>query len=263
MIRSLWTSATGMQAQQMNIDVIANNLTNVNTTGFKRSRTDFQDLLYQTLRAPGTDTSAAGTQVPSGIQLGHGVKPVAVTKMFSQGSYNMTGNDLDMLIAGHGFFQVQLPSGETGYTRDGSFKLNSTGQVVTSDGYALQPGFTVPDNTTEITVGQDGSVSVTIDGETTPTNLGQIQLARFVNPAGLSAEGGNLFKESNASGAPITGNPGEDGMGEITQRFLEMSNVNMVEEMVNMISSQRAYEINSKTIQTADDMLGQVSNLKR
>lgn len=263
MIRSLWTSATGMQAQQLNIDVIANNLTNVNTTGFKRSRTDFQDLLYQTMRSPGTDTSAAGTQVPSGIQVGHGVKPVAVTKMFTQGSYFMTGNDTDMLIAGHGFFQVQLPNGETAYTRDGSFKVNSAGQLVTTDGFPVMPGFTIPDDATEITVGQDGSVSVTVDGETTPTNLGQIQIARFINPSGLLAEGSNLFKESNASGAPTVGNPGENGLGEITQRFLEMSNVNMVEEMVNMITSQRAYEINSKTIQTADDMLGQVSNLKR
>ncbi|MBF0284382.1 MAG: flagellar basal-body rod protein FlgG [Magnetococcales bacterium] len=263
MMRALWTSATGMQAQQLNIDVIANNLTNVNNTGFKRSRTDFQDLLYQTMRTPGSDTSQAGTQVPTGIQLGHGTKAVSVTKMFTQGSYFETGNDLDMLIAGDGFFQVQMPDGTTAYTRDGSFKRDSTGRVVTSDGYPLLPGFTIPVDASEITVGPDGSFNVLQAGNQTPTNLGQIQLARFVNSAGLKSLGSNLYKETNASGAAQAGNPGETGMGEITQRFLEMSNVNMVEEMVNMISAQRAYEINSKTIQTADDMLGQVASLKR
>ncbi|MBF0610194.1 MAG: flagellar basal-body rod protein FlgG [Magnetococcales bacterium] len=263
MIRALWTSATGMQAQQTNIDVIANNLSNVNTTGFKRSRADFQDLLYQTMRAPGTDTSQAGTQVPSGIQLGHGTRVSSVSKMFTQGDYVHTGNELDMAIEGQGFFQVQMPDGSTAYTRDGAFKRDVNGTVVTPDGYPLVPNFTIPPDTTTITVGPDGTFSVIQSGNPNPTQLGTIQLAQFVNPAGLSAAGRNLYTETAASGNAIPGTPGTDGLGTVQQTFLEMSNVNMVEEMINMITTQRAYEINSKTIQTADDMLGQVANLKR
>ena len=263
MIRALWTSATGMQSQQTSIDVIANNLANVNTTGYKRSRTDFQDLLYQTMRAPGTDTSQAGTQVPTGIQIGHGVKTVAVSKLFSQGDYNQTGNQLDLAVEGDGFFQIQMPSGETAYSRDGTFKLDNTGQVVTSDGYALLPGITVPENALGVTVGPDGGVNATLPNQAAPVNVGNIQLASFVNPAGLNAIGRNLFLESGSSGAAVVGTPGSDGVGTIQQGYLEMSNVNMVEEMVNMITSQRAYEVSSKSIKTADEMLQLVANLKR
>ncbi|MGN7613255.1 flagellar basal-body rod protein FlgG [Magnetococcales bacterium HHB-1] len=263
MIRALWTSATGMHAQQTNIDVIANNLANVNTSGFKRSRADFQDLLYQTMRAPGTDTSDSGTQVPVGIQLGHGVRTVSVAKMFSQGDYKQTGNELDMAVEGHGFFQVEMPDGSTAYTRDGTFKLDSTGQIVTSDGYKLEPGIVVPQNAQRVTVGPDGSVNVTLPSTVDPQNLGTIEVATFVNPAGLNALGRNLFSESAASGAAVVGTPGIDGFGTIQQGYLEMSNVDMVEEMVQMIASQRAYEINSKSIKTADEMLGHAANLRR
>ncbi|MBF0311209.1 MAG: flagellar basal-body rod protein FlgG [Magnetococcales bacterium] len=263
MIRALWTSATGMQAQQTNIDVIANNLANTNTTGFKRSKTDFQDLLYQNMRAAGSATSAEGTQVPVGIQLGHGVRAVSVSKMFTQGDYVQTGNQLDVAIEGKGFFQIQLPNGETAYSRDGSFKLNNTGQIVTADGYLLNPGFNVPQEAKQVSIGPDGTVNVLLPNQVTPQNLGTIQLAQFVNDAGLTAIGRNLFQESGASGTATTGNPGDNGLGTVQQGYLEMSNVNMVEEMVNMIASQRAYEINSKTIQTADDMLGQAANLRR
>ncbi|MBF0620285.1 MAG: flagellar basal-body rod protein FlgG [Magnetococcales bacterium] len=263
MMRALWTSATGMQAQQMNIDVVANNLANVNTAGFKRSRTDFQDLLYQTMRAPGSETSQAGTQVPVGIQLGHGVRAVSVSKMFTQGDYNQTGNQLDLAIEGRGFFQIQMPDGSTGYSRDGTFKMDETGQVVTSDGYPLEPGLVVPQEAVQVTVGPDGSVNVILPDNVEPVNIGNVQLATFVNPAGLTALGRNLFQESGASGNPIIGDPGTDGVGTIQQGYLEMSNVNMVEEMVQMIAGQRAYEISSKGIRTADEMLSTATQLKR
>ena len=263
MMRALWTSATGMQAQQMNIDVIANNLSNVNTTGFKRSRADFQDLLYQTMRAPGSETSQAGTQVPTGIQFGHGVRTAAVSKMFSQGDYNQTGNQMDLAIEGRGFFNIQMPDGTTAYTRDGTFKLDSTGQVVTSDGYPLEPGIVVPPDAVQVTVGPDGSVNAMMPSQVDPVNIGNIQLTTFVNPAGLNAIGRNLYTESGATGDPVVGDPGTDGVGTIQQGYLEMSNVNMVEEMVQMIASQRAYEISSKGIRTADEMLGMAAGLKR
>lgn len=263
MMRSLWTSATGMQSQQLTTDVVANNLSNVNTTGFKRSRVDFQDLLYQDMRSPGAATSEAGTIVPVGIQVGLGSKPVAVSKMFSQGNLQSTSNELDVAISGGGFYQIALPNGTTAYTRDGAFKKDATGQIVNSDGYPLEPAMVIPSDATEVTISSDGSVSVKIGTSADLTSLGTIQLATFVNSAGLTSMGGNLLGESTASGAPTVSNPGEGAAGSLSQGFLEMSNVNMVEEMINLISSQRAYELNSKVIQTSDDMLSQVASLKR
>jgi flagellar basal-body rod protein FlgG len=251
-----------MEAQTLNIDVISNNLANVNTAGFKRSRADFQDLLYQTLRAPGS-SSSTGTEVPTGIQLGQGVRPVAVQKLFLQGDYQQTQNELDMAIEGDGFFQVMQPNGEVSYTRSGAFKLDSQGRVVTSDGYTLDPELTVPIDATGVYIGTDGTVSVMQPGNTDASEIGTIQLARFPNPAGLQSIGRNLLLPTTASGAAVTGTGGEDGFGTIAQGFLEMSNVSVVEEMVNMIVAQRAYEINSKAIQTSDEMLQLANNVKR
>ncbi len=262
MLMSLWIASTGMMAEQRNIDVIANNLANVNTVGFKRSRIDFQDLMYQTIRMPGVVTTQ-GTEVPTGIQYGLGVRPVAVQKIFMQGDLKHTGNPLDLAIEGDGFFQVLLPTGETAYTRSGAFKLNSSGQIVTSDGYPLQPPITIPSDTVQITIEPDGTVSVIQAGSTTPTQVGNIQLAHFPNPAGLKNIGRNLFLQTDASGSPITGTPGENGLGTIAQGFLEMSNVRVVEEMVNMIAGQRAYEANSKAVITSDQMLATAVNIKR
>ena len=269
MVRALWTAATGMQAQQLNIDVISNNLANVNTTGFKHSRTDFQDLLYANMRPAGAETAQTGTQVPSGIQLGHGVKAVAVTKEFTQGSGVATSEapfNVDLMLQGEGFFQIELPSGEVGYTRDGSFTIDKDGNVVTSDGYALKGGNVGVDPSQHlgISIGQSGSIGFTVAAA--PGFLpgaGQVEIARFVNPAGLTAIGDNLLVESAVSGAPIVGNPGEEGMATLKQHYLEQSNVNMVTEMVDMIATQRAYEIGTKSIQTADAMLGLVAQLKR
>jgi flagellar basal-body rod protein FlgG len=262
MIRSLFIAATGMEAQKINIDVIANNLSNVNTTGFKKARADFQDLLYQDIKTPGA-LSSEGNQIPSGIQIGLGVRPVAVQKIFTQGDFVSTGNDLDLVIEGDGFFKVLKPDGEVAYTRAGSFKLDSEGRIVTSDGYPLEPSITVPANTIKINVGSDGKVMVLQAGSTVPTEIGQIELARFVNPAGLKAIGKNLFVSTGSSGEPISANPGSEGLGTVAQGFLEMSNVNVVEEMVNMIVSQRAYELNSKVVQASDDMLQISNNIKR
>ncbi len=262
MIRGLFTSSTGMTAQQLNIDVIANNLANVNTTGFKKSRADFQDLMYQATVRAGT-TSATGEEIPTGIQVGLGTKPVAVFKMFTQGNYQETGNELDIAIEGDGFFQVLLSDGTTGYSRAGDYKLDSTGNVVTSDGYALQPAINIPSDTTQITITADGTVSVIQAGQTTSTTVGNIELASFSNPAGLEATGRNIFKETDASGAATVGTPGATGLGTLSQGFLEMSNVSVVEEMVNMIVGQRAYEANSKSIQTCDEMLKTANTLKR
>jgi flagellar basal-body rod protein FlgG len=262
MIRSLWTSATGMQAQVLNLDVISNNLANVNTTGFKKSRAEFQDLLYETLRPAGT-SSSQDSQVPTGIQIGHGTRPSTVLKIFTQGTMENTENELDLAIEGDGFFQIILPNGETAYTRDGAFKLDSDGRVVNSDGFALEPEITIPSDTRSISVGMDGTVSVLQAGDTIPSEIGTIELARFVNPAGLVSTGRNLYITSEASGDEMTGIPGEDGLGTIAQGFLEMSNVSVVDEMVNMITAQRAYETNSKSIQTADEMLQLANNIKR
>jgi flagellar basal-body rod protein FlgG len=262
MIRSLWTSATGMKAQALNLDVIANNLANVSTAGFKKSRAEFQDLLYETLRPAGTPSSQ-DTQVPTGIQLGHGTRPSTVLKIFSQGDLENTKNELDLAIEGDGFFQIAMPSGETAFTRDGGFKLDSEGRIVNADGFSLEPEISIPTDAVSISVGMDGTVSVLQAGETTPTEVGTIELARFVNPAGLIAIGKNLYINSEASGDAMIGTAGESGLGTIAQGFLERSNVTVVEEMVNMITAQRAYEANSKSIQTADEMLAIANNVKR
>ena len=262
MIRSLWTSATGMQAQALNLDVIANNLANVNTAGFKKSRAEFQDLLYETLRPAGT-SSSQDTQVPAGIQIGHGTRPSTVLKIFSQGNMENTKNELDLAIEGDGFFQIILPNGETAYTRDGAFKLDSDGRIVNSDGFALEPEITIPSDAVSVSVGIDGTVSVLQAGDSIPSEIGTIELARFVNPAGLISTGRNLYITSEASGDEMTGIPGEDGLGSLAQGFLEMSNVSVVDEMVSMITAQRAYETNSKSIQTADEMLQIANNIKR
>ena len=262
MLRSLWTAATGMQAQTVNIDVISNNLANVNTTGFKRSRADFQDLLYETMREAGT-TSAAGTQVPTGIQLGHGVRTAATQKIFSTGGLEQTGNALDVAIEGDGFFQVLQSNGEVAYTRAGAFKLDSEGRIVTSDGYTVEPEITIPSDSLSITIAMDGTVSVLQSGNATPTEVGTIELAKFINPAGLKSIGRNLFLETAASGGVETGTAGEQGYGTILQGYLEMSNVNVVDEMVDMITAQRAYEMNSKAITTSDEMLKTANSLVR
>ena len=262
MIRSLWTSATGMQAQELNIDVIANNLANVNTSGFKKSRAEFQDLLYESMRPAGA-ASSADTTIPTGVQLGHGTRPSAVQKLFGQGDFENTENQLDWAIEGDGFFQIELPNGDTSYSRCGEFKLDADGRIVNADGFLLVPQMTIPTDTVSITVGMDGTVSVIQADDPVPSEIGTIQLARFVNPAGLRSLGKNLFVPTEASGDEIVGTPGENGFGTIAQGFLEMSNVSVVDEMVNMITAQRAYETNSKVIQTADDMLQMANNLKR
>jgi flagellar basal-body rod protein FlgG len=262
MLRTLWTAATGMQAQNLNIDVISNNLANVNTAGFKRSRADFQDLLYETLRPAGV-ASAAANEVPTGIQIGHGVRPVATQRIFLQGDLQHTKNQLDMAIEGAGFFQVLQPNGETAYTRAGAFKVDGEGRVVNSDGYLLTPEITIPTDATAVSVGADGTVSVIQAGAAEATEIGSVELVNFINPAGLKGIGRNLMMETTASGAPIAGTPGEDGLGTIAQGFVEMSNVNVVDEMVGMITAQRAYELNSKAIQAADDMLQTASTIKR
>lgn len=262
MMRSLWTAASGMSAQQTNIDVISNNLANVNTTGYKKKRAEFQDLMYQTMRQAGA-TSGVDNQVPTGIQMGHGVRLAATNTVHTGGSMQSTGSELDMAIEGDGFFQITLPDGTIAYTRDGSFKRDSDGRIVNSDGYPLEPEMTIPENTTEVTISADGRVAVTIPGETETQEIGQIELSRFVNPSGLSNMGKNLYLETAASGAPINNVAGTDGAGTIVQKYIEMSNVQIVEEMVNMIVAQRAYETNSKAITTSDSMLEVANGLKR
>lgn len=263
MERSLWTAATGMNAQQFQLDVIANNLANVNTHGYKRDRAQFEDLLYATLRLPGTPITGGG-KIPTGIQVGHGVKVAGTQKIHSEGPLEGTKNPLDISIKGQGFFQVLLPNGETGYTRDGTFSKDAEGKIVNANGYILQPEITIPEDATNISITEDGTVFAIMGGDMkTPEEIGKIELVRFVNPAGLSAWGNNVLKETGASGEPLTGSPGEAGFGRIAQGFIEMSNVNVVEEMVKMIVAQRAYEFSSKAIQTADTMLGVISTLKR
>lgn len=262
MIRALWTAATGMEAQQLNMDVIANNLANVNSNGFKKSRADFQDILYQTTKVAGA-TAAGGGEVPTGIQVGLGSKVAAVQKVFTLGDIRSTNNELDLAIEGEGFFQVTQPNGEIGYSRGGAMKMDSTGRLVTSEGLAIEPEVVIPAGATQISIGSDGIVEVLEDGSNTPTEVGTIELARFSNPAGLRSLGHNLYAETISSGAPETGIPGENGMGTISQGYLEGSNVSIMEEMVNMIAGQRAYEINSKAIQTADEMLQMANGLIR
>lgn len=260
MIRSLWIAKTGLDAQQTNIDVISNNLANVSTNGFKRSRPVFEDLLYQTLRQPGAQSSQQ-TQLPTGMQLGTGVRPVATEKIFTQGNLQQTGNSLDVAINGKGFFQILMPDGTTSYTRDGSFQVDSQGQLVTSSGYAVQPAITIPSDALSVTIAKDGTVSVTQPGSTSPTQVGSLQLAGFINPAGLQNIGENLFQETAASGTPSANTPGTNGLGVLNQNYVETSNVNVVEELVNMIQAQRAYEINSKAITTSDQMLQKLTQL--
>lgn len=258
MPRALFTAATGMQVQQQNVDNIANNLANASTTGFKRVRLEFQDILYQNLRAPGA-ASTASTPLPVGLQIGLGARTIASERVFLQGDFQQTENPLDMVIEGSGFFQVRQANGDIAYTRSGSFHLNAQGQMVTATGDALEPGVTIPREATSIGIGQDGTVSVTLPGQPAAQNVGQVQLATFANPAGLDAIGRNLFKETAASGQAAAGTPDTNGLGRINQGYIEGSNVNVVEELVNMITAQRAYETNSKVITTADRMLGTIN----
>jgi flagellar basal-body rod protein FlgG len=262
MIRALKTAATGMRAQQLNVDNIANNLANINTTGFKRSKVEFQDLFYQTARVPGR-VAGQGIQAPSGLEIGYGTAPVATQRIFSAGEILPTNNPLDLAINGDGFFRITLADGSYAYTRDGAFKLSGDGRVVTTDGEPIDPEISVPEGSTRITIGRDGTVSVLVGNETDPQEVGSIEIVRFMNPAGLRAIGRNLLVETPASGDPIPGTAGLEGYGELYQGYLETSNVEIVEEMVNMIVAQRAYEINSRAIKTTDEMLAQVNNLGR
>ena len=254
MFSSLWIAKTGLDAQQTRMAVTSNNLANVNTTGFKRSRAAFEDLMYQNDRQPGAQSSQA-TQVPAGTMVGTGVRVVGTEKLFSQGEIVQTNNPLDIAVQGRGFLQVTMPDGTVAYTRDGSFHLNSDGQIVTNSGYPVEPALTVPANAQSITIGTDGTVSVQLPGQAAPAQIGTVQTADFINPAGLEPRGENLFVETASSGAPQTGTPGLNGLGTITQGSLESSNVNVVEELVNMIETQRAYEMNSKAISATDQML--------
>ena len=262
MIRSLYTAATGMVAQQTQIDVVSNNISNVNTIGYKKQRAEFADLFYQTMEYAGTATSTT-TQSPTGINVGLGARTTAITKIFTQGNFKETGNNLDIAIQGDGFFQIQLPDGRIAYTRDGAFKLDAEGNVVTSDGYLLVPNITLPATTVQVSIGTDGIVSILEAGQTQMQQIGQIQIAKFINPAGLHSLGSNLYINTSASGEPIVTVPGTDGTGELRQGFVEMSNVQLVEEMTDLITGQRAYDAASKAIVTSDEMLKTVNSLKR
>ena len=259
MDRLIYTALSGASQTLYEQQISANNLANVNTTGFKRGRAVFADLLYQTVRQPGAQSSQ-DSQLPSGLMLGTGVRSVATEKLFTQGNIVQTGNQLDLAVNGRGFFQILLPDGTRAYSRDGSFQLSANGELVNSNGYALDPGITIPEQTQSVTIGADGTVSVLVAGESSPTEVGQLQLADFINPAGLQPMGENLFLETAASGDPQAATPGEDGVGTLVQGSLESSNVNVVEELVNMIETQRAYEMNSKAIATTDEMLAFVTN---
>ncbi|MBL4850145.1 MAG: flagellar basal-body rod protein FlgG [Planctomycetes bacterium] len=262
-MKALYTAGTGMKAQQMTVDVIANNLANANTAGFKRSQIDFQDLLYDTIERPGVQTSA-GIVSPTGLQIGAGSHAASTTKVFSQGAVEETRRDLDVAIQGDGFFQITLPDGGTGYTRDGSFRLDAGGNLVNVDGYPLSPGITIPQDAISISIGKDGTVSAVLaDDPTGSSEVGQLTLARFPNPAGLSSEGGNIYRETPSSGSPVEGPAGIDGKGVLMQRFLERSNVEVVTELVRLIVAQRAYEVNSKAIRTGDEMLSTANTMTR
>jgi flagellar basal-body rod protein FlgG len=260
MIRSLWISKPGLDAQQMQLDTISNNLANVGTNGYKRAHAQFEDLLYQNLRQAGARDTQQNA-LPAGLQLGTGVRAVVTSRNFSQGNLSKTENPLDMAINGAGFLQVQLPDGTTGYTRDGALRVDAQGQLVTANGQPVQPGITIPANASALTVGSDGIITAMTPGATTPVQLGQLQTATFVNPAGLDPAGQNMFRETAASGSPTVGAPGLNGHGSLSQGYVETSNVNVVEELVSMIQTQRAYEINSKAIQTSDQMLARLSQL--
>ena len=260
MIRSLWIARTGLDAQQTQLDVVANNLANVSTNGFKRARPVFEDLLYQNLRQPGAQSSQQ-TQIPTGLSLGTGVRTASTERIFTQGSIQKTEGTLDVAVQGNGFFQVQLPDGTTAYTRDGAFSKDNTGQIVTTDGYPVLPAITIPANATSLTIGTDGTVTVTQSGTAAATQIGSIQLATFINNGGLQSVGQNLFMETASSGTPTPNTPGTNGAGITNQGYVETSNVNVAEELVTMIQTQRAYELNSKVISTSDAMLGRLSQL--
>jgi flagellar basal-body rod protein FlgG len=261
-MRSLDIAGTGMQAQQTNVEVISNNMANMTTTGFKRRRAEFQDLIYQNLRRVGSDSSDSGTVVPSGAQVGLGIKTAAIYRINEQGNLQQTSNTLDMAIQGNGYFQVTTPTGDTAFTRDGTFALAADGTIVTADGYMVQPGLQVPAAATGVTINTSGQVQVTLAGQTAPQTVGQLQLAVFANEAGLDAQGGNLFVQTAASGDPVTGNPGTAGFGSVMQGFVETSNVNIVTEITNLITAQRAYEMNSKVITSSDEMMSTLTNLR-
>ncbi|WP_158746026.1 flagellar basal-body rod protein FlgG [Acidisphaera sp. L21] len=261
-MRSLDIASTGMQAQQTNVDVISNNLANMTTTGFKRRRTEFQDLIYENMRRVGSNTSDTGTVVPAGAQVGLGVRTAAIYRINEQGTLQQTSNSLDLAIRGNGYFPVTLPSGDTAYTRDGTFGLSPDGTIVTADGYPIAGGITVPPNATSVTISTNGQVQASLDGTTAPQTVGQIQLATFANETGLDAQGDNLFLQSGASGNAVTGNPGAPGFGTVLQGFVESSNVNVVTEISNLITAQRAYEMNSRVITTSDQMLSTLTNLR-
>jgi flagellar basal-body rod protein FlgG len=261
-MRSLDIAGTGMLAQQTNVEVISNNIANMTTTGFKRRRAEFQDLIYQNLRRVGSSSSETGAVVPAGAQVGLGVKTAGIYRIGEQGNLQQTSNSLDIAIRGHGYFQVTLPSGETAYTRDGTFALSPNGEIVTADGFVVQPGITIPSNASDVTINAAGAVQVKIAGQTAPQTVGTLQLAVFPNEAGLDAQGDNLFLQSAASGNPVTGAPGAVGFGTVMQGFIETSNVNVVSEITNLITAQRAYEMNSRVITTSDQMLSTLTNLR-
>ena len=261
-MKALYIASTGMSAQEHNVEVISNNIANMRTTGFKKQRAEFQDLLYQAYRRSGSSTSDQGTVVPAGIEIGSGVKTAATPRIMSQGTVTPTEKELDVAVRGEGFFQIQLPDGRTAYTRDGSFERDSSGQLVNVDGYQVQPGIVIPDNSTSISISSDGMVEVFLGSESTPTQIGQIQLTRFVNKAGLESLGDNLFVETGASGSPQTGVPASDGMGNLQQGYLEMANVNAVTEIADLIAAQRAYEMNARVISGADEMMSATSQLR-
>lgn len=261
MIRSLWIAKTGLESQQTNMDVISNNLANVNTNGFKRGRAVFEELMYQTVRQPGAQVGAAN-QLPTGLQIGTGVRTVATERIHTTGNLRETGNDLDIAIQGRGFLQVEMPDGTEAYTRDGSLQVDQDGQIVTAGGYPLQPPINIPDNALSISIGRDGTVSVTQPGAAgTSVEVGQLELVTFINPAGLQSAGENLYIETDASGPANFAQPGLDGAGLVLQKYVETSNVNVAEELVNMITTQRAYEMNSKAVQTSDQMLARLAQL--
>ena len=260
MINSLWISKTGMEAQQTQLDAIAHNLANASTNGYKRSHAVFEDLMYQNLRQAGANSSDQ-TTLPTGLQLGLGTRAVATSRSFSQGNLQQSSNPLDVAVSGQGFFELQMPDGTTGYTRDGSFQLSATGQIVTNNGYTVQPGITIPANATSVTIANDGTVSVALPTQAAPQTVGKLGIASFINPAGLDPKGQNIYLETAASGTPNTGTAGQNGLGLIQQGFVETSNVNVVEELVGMIQTQRAYELNSKAIKTSDDMLAGLAQL--
>jgi flagellar basal-body rod protein FlgG len=261
-MRSLTIGSTGMYAQQMNVETISNNIANMSTAGFKRQRPEFQDLLYQNIRRPGSTSSDIGTILPSGLQLGSGTRLDTISRIHSQGALDITDNQFDIAINGDGFFQIQMPDGTTSYTRDGGFQVNGEGLMVTKEGYQLNPGLTIPTTATQVTINNSGEVWVKLDGQIQPQNIGQINIAKFINPAGLESIGKNMLLETPGSGTPIEGIPAAEGFGGLQQGAIELSNVNIVNEITKMITAQRAYEMNSKVIKTSDDMMGVVSNLR-